>query len=77
MPVNASQFPSRDHRRAARSAWGHRVVQAAVAVAAMATAAPMLIHQPSQPASTASASTPVVHCGELCGLSGRSGLGSG
>jgi hypothetical protein len=50
---------------------------AAAALAATAAAAPTLIQPPSQPGSTSSVYPPVGHCGELCGLSGRSAPGSG
>jgi hypothetical protein len=64
MHINFSRPPTRAQRRAGLS-WGRRATQAAAAaaLAAVATAGPVLIQQPSHPSAAS------VHCGELCGLS--------
>jgi len=53
--------------------WAHRATRAATAgaiaavtVAALAAAGPLLMHQPSQP--NAGATVSAAHCSELCGL---------
>jgi hypothetical protein len=77
MPANVSHPPARSHRQAASTARGHRAARATTAavLALMAAAAPTLIHQPSQPASSISAHTPASSCHELCGLAGGSSWG--